>query len=177
MKKTRLSYLSATTLFAATLSFFATFNAYALSSVEYFEDKITFPGAGCEPQSNSDKFLREQGQYFNVGSTTQIIYCPVPQFNNSFSPAISVRFRLMDRSSTGNITCHVKARHPAGSKYVKDGKTQTKTVTTSGTGYKSLAAGEINQKKSGGFTYITCTLPPVSTQGGSGIVQYEVQYQ
>jgi hypothetical protein len=143
-------------------------------SVMALEDEKIYPGALCQPETNTQSILRNiKGMMFNTGSEPQNWICPIVRDrpDNILSAAIVVR----DRNATAggpnaDVSCTLFSRTPTGGPV--DSATQ---VTAGDAGIVALEYGNINSQMGDGHYYFRCTIPGTFEGRRSGVIDYRIK--
>ena len=143
-----------------------------------FVDGKAYPGALCQPETNTQSILRNiKGVMFNTGTEPQNWICPIVRdrpdsINNA---AIVVR----DRNATAggpnaDVSCTLFSRAPTGESV--DSATQV-TVGDAGIVELEYGAGDpnINSQMGDGHYYFRCTIPGTFEGRRSGVIDYRIK--
>jgi hypothetical protein len=142
-------------------------------SVMALEDEKIYPGALCQPETNTQSILRNsKGIMLNTGPEPQNWICPIvrDQPGSIKDATITVR----DKNATAgdpkaDVSCTLFSRTPTGK--LVDSGTQG-TVGDAGT--VPLQYGAINSQMGGGHYYFRCTIPGTFEGRRSGVLEYRI---
>jgi hypothetical protein len=139
------------------------------------QDGKAYPGALCQPETNTESILRNnKGMMFNTGTEPQTWICPIVRDRIGSLEEAIIRVQDNNGDLNADISCTFFSRKPKGQLVASE--TQKTTGTT---GVINLMYGggtpdtDINSHPKG-YYYFRCTIP--GTFGGlrSGVVEYLV---
>jgi hypothetical protein len=138
-----------------------------------FVDGKAYPGALCQPETNTQSILRNiKGVMFNTGTEPQNWICPIvrAQSGNIGSAIIRVR----DRNATAggpnaDVSCTLFSMTPTGT--LVDSGTQG---TVGDAGIVPLEYGAIKSQTGDGHYYFRCTIPGIFEGRRSGVLEYRI---
>ena len=144
-------------------------------SVMALQDEKIYPGALCQPETNTQSILRNiKGMMFNTGTEPQNWVCPIvrDQPGSIASAAIVVR----DKNGTAggpnaDVSCTLFSRTPTGGSV----DSSAPQGTTGDPGTVTLEYGNINSQMGDGHYYFGCTIPGTFEGRRSGVIEYRIK--
>jgi hypothetical protein len=137
-----------------------------------FVDGKAYPGALCQPETNTQSILRNsKGMMFNTGTEPQNWICPIVRAQSGNIESATIRVRDKNATAGGSnadVSCTLFSMTPTG-KLVDSG-----TQGTAGDpGTVPLKYGTINSMFRG-YYYFRCTIPGTFEGRRSGVIEYLV---
>ena len=167
------------------LSAVAVLTAMALSSTPAdAQDGKTFPGSMCHPDGETFTNFHSGGGLFNsigfevpdnpANNTAQVFSCPVVRdvTRAQTNGVLFARVHVDDRNASEDISCVLSSRRKA-SATVAPTTLEFATSTSIGLGQQRLDIPALDSGTRGYYVF-TCNIPPVSSDGFSGIWYYFV---
>jgi hypothetical protein len=138
-------------------------------------DGKAYPGALCQPETNTQSIVRNtRGVMFNAGTDPQTWICPIvrDRSHSLEGATIVVRDRnAVEGDPNADISCTLFSRTPTGQLVASE------TQGSAGTGVVALEYGagdpDINSQPNG-YYYFRCTIPGTFEGLSSGVVEYLV---
>ncbi len=147
-----------------------TFNTSAIAS----EDDKLYPGALCQPSSNTDAISRTfSGAMFNASTVTQFWTCPIVRDVNAAGSIEFARVTVIDRNANGVLSCTLHSSTSTGTGVDSDSEN---TNGAPGTVSLVFGSGDVNavDTVASGYAYFRCTIPGTVNGQRSGVVTYIV---
>ena len=150
-----------------------TFNMPAIA----VEDEHTYPGALCQPSSNTQAILRDSlGRMFNNSSAPQIWICPIARDSVLAEEIEFARITVIDgnnNSSGGVLSCTLHSRTDVAGFFAS--ATNSTTALQVGVVKLDYGAGDPNAVNGApnGYYYFRCSIPGIDS-GFSGVVSYHI---
>ncbi len=142
------------------------------------EDDKTFPGALCQPETNSLSILRDdQGRMFNTGTVPQLWTCPIvrdyPRRNLE-----SAQIVVIDNNvalGDPNVFCTIFSKTSTGGPVSSPVSPLSFTTGAPGTTTLNYAVGDPDIiGANGGYYYFRCFIPGTFSGLSSGVVSYRI---
>ena len=144
-------------------------------------DGKLFPGALCQPGSQSDAIARSLGQMVNTSSSAQFWTCPIVRDAVDADAIIFARMTVIDNnndadSAGGNLACSLVSSTRTGT--VQDLANQS-TAGQGGPGTVTLGfVPDVKSEIAGadsGYYFFQCFIPGTDNNGQtSGVISYEI---
>lgn len=157
-----------TKLYLISISLLAVLSANANA-----DDAKTFPGANCQPSSQTQQISRDYvGRMYNTSSVGQYWTCPIVRDTMAYDSSNGIKnagLRVFDNNSSSNLSCSLYSRGSTGASWDYAFSTTTSTNTGS-LGFSNL------QTPYYGYAYLRCYVPGRNngTGASSGITSYTV---
>ena len=144
------------------------FNVSVMAAV----DGKAYPGALCQPETNTQSIVRNtRGVMFNDGTDPQTWICPIVRDRPDSIEDATIVVRDNNGDPNADISCTLFSRTPTGQLVASEAQGST------GTGVVALEYGagdpDINSQPNG-YYYFRCTIPGTSQGLRSGVVEYLV---
>jgi hypothetical protein len=141
-----------------------------------FVDGKAYPGALCQPETNTQSILRNiKGVMFNTGTEPQNWICPIVrdrELSSLEGAFIVVRDKnAVEGDPNADVSCTLFSMTPTGQLVASE------TQRSAGTGVMRLeygADGSVINSQPHGYYYFMCTIPGTSEGLSSGVVEYLV---
>ena len=136
-------------------------------------DGKAYPGALCQPETNTQSILRNtKGVMFNAGTDPQTWICPIVRDRHVSSlEGATIVVRDNNGDLNADVSCTLFSRTPTGQLVASEAQGSV------GTGVVMLEYGagdpDINSQPNG-YYYFRCTIPGTSQGPRSGVVEYLV---
>lgn len=134
-------------------------------------DGKSFPGAMCHEllAGQANAVGRGNDGFFNFGTGTVTAECPIVR-DGIINGGINAAYvRVVDRSSTGDITCTLYSLQSNGARQ----QVQTQATAGVNTAGDTLTFNAM-QAADDGYYHLSCNIPPNGSGGVSRIISYRV---
>ena len=147
--------------------------AFNVSVMAVDVDGKVYPGALCQPETNTQSIVRNaRGIMLNTGTDPQTWICPIVRSHVSSLEGATIVVRDNNGDPNADVSCTLFSRTPTGQLVASEVQGST------GAGVVPLEYGagdpNIDSMPGDGHYYFRCTIP--GTFGGlrSGVVEYRV---
>jgi hypothetical protein len=136
------------------------------------QDGKAYPGALCQPQTNTQSIIRNpQGVMLNAGTDPQTWICPIVRDRHNSIEGATIVVRDNNGDPNADVSCTLFSRRVDGELVASE------TQGNVGTGVVALEYGagdpDINSELNG-YYYFRCTIPGTFEGRRSGVVEYLV---
>lgn len=137
-------------------------------------DSKTFPGSMCHPDGETFANFNSGGGLFNPSISAQYFSCPVVRDTSGARTdgILSARVHVADRHASLSISCTLSSRHKTSATAIPS-TVEFATLASTGVGQQQLDFLALDSGLRGYYVF-TCSIPPVTSDGVSGIYYYEV---
>jgi hypothetical protein len=142
-------------------------------SVMALEDVKVYPGALCQPETNTQSIVRNtKGVMFNTGTDPQTWICPIVRDRPGSIEDATIVVRDNNGDPNADVSCTLFSRTPTGQLVASEAQGSVGTEVA-GLGY-GVGDPNIDSNPGDGHYYFRCTIPGTSQGLRSGVVSYRV---
>lgn len=134
-----------------------------------------YPAAMCSPWNDTLPSTRLSTSRIVNTSTTETMYvdCPIPQISANDSTFERITIGMIDNSANDSIKCQAVAARQVGTRIDTNALRFSASTGNSGSEI-NRSVRNLAKYPTGGWAYLSCSIPPKTSQSSSGMTYYRV---